>query len=168
MSAARLTPMAVARAVLVMLALLAVACTGGDDDDARVAATYPPHPEFGDPADVDLPAPDDESETKAWLEGDGAAAVKLHEAVAPLVDGAPSECPGVAERLDDVAPPEEVLDAAGGIPDPVTGELFTGLHRAAIEALGTCRSDGFEAAQDDLAWQWALVDRRLDELEVTR
>ena len=125
----------------------------------------------GDPAAVELPAPDDESAVVAWLVGDGASAVGLLTSSDLLWQEGRRVCDDVAESLDDVGSPETMLAAASATPDPVTSDVLVGLYATVERVLGLCPDDSgssFDSALADFAWQWALADRRLDELGVER
>ena len=122
----------------------------------------------GDPTEVILPvAPDNAA--REWLDGDGASAARLVSVTEPLWSVGASACAEVAAELDALGSPEELLAASSATPDPVTSELLIALHAATGRALTACLDeDEFARAVNDFAWQWALADRRLDELGVTR
>ncbi len=123
---------------------------------------------FGDPDAVELPGPDDANPVVAWLEGEGSPAVALVIDSERLWSEGMAACEAVAEELD-ANTPEEVVAAASSTPDEVTSEILVGLHTATGAALGACADAAtFEIAVAELAWQWALADRRLDELGVER
>lgn len=169
------------RAVVLGAAVLALCfgCSGEDTTSPAPSTATPAIPgaptvpssaveAFGDPAAVELPAVTDDA-AKAWLSGDGAAAVAMLDASEALVAGGAEVCDQTAERLDVAGTPEELLAAAAGTPDGPTQELLVGLHTTLASALGSCANQaGFATAVGELSWQAALTRRRLDELGVGR
>lgn len=122
---------------------------------------------LGDPAIVEIPAP--EGDSKAWLTGEGAAAVEIVSAAQPLWERGSEACEPATVALDAIGTPEAVTAAAAGTPDGPTREILLGLEIAVETALRACGEPGsFEDARAELAWQWALADRRLDEVGVDR
>lgn len=123
---------------------------------------------FGDPAEVEVPAAIDPAAVVAWLEGDGHAAVTLLSESEPLWRQGAGACDQVARDLDAYTP-AEVQAAAVGVADQPTSDILSGLVTATATALTTCGDpEEFEVVRAELAWQWLLADRRLDELGVIR
>lgn len=132
------------------------------DLDELVAASG-----LGDPATIEIPAPD--GETRAWLEQEGAAAVELVTATEALWATGAAACEPVAEALDAAGDPGAIAGAAAGSPDHPTQDILLGLQTATEVALGACAApEAFETARAELAWQWALADRRLAEIGIER
>ncbi|HMS12397.1 MAG TPA: hypothetical protein PKD80_04800 [Microthrixaceae bacterium] len=161
-----------------MFAVLAcTACAGREDHATRGADTTAADErlqelvaasDLGDPAVVEVPAPTSGDATQ-WLNGEGGTATQLVAISRDLwLRGAPA-CPDVAEELDALATPEEVLAAAAGTPDEPSRDVLVNLHRAVSQALAACADVGeLDAMLPSLAWQWALADDRLDALGVDR
>ena len=122
----------------------------------------------GSPMRPVLPPAEDPAGVVAFVEGDGSDLVEVHSLlVALLGSGAPDEaaCLGRAGRLDDVVDPSELYGLAGDVPDGVTSELFVSLAASTNRFLAAC-GVGDEVLRGELAYQWVLVDRRLEELGV--
>lgn len=123
---------------------------------------------FGDPLEVEMPEPSD-ADALEFLESDGDALVVLVEQTRPLWESGATACATVPQRLDDLGAPGEVLALAAAVPDPVTVDVFTGLHTATGSLLAACGDDDtFEPALEEFSFTWLLASRRLDQLGVTR
>lgn len=121
-----------------------------------------------DPASIDVPEPDS-GEAAAWLDGDGAAAVRLVGAGSDLALGGVDACSAVASDLDAIGPPGDVLDAAIGTPDDPTRDILVNLHTILSQTLGDCADpEVFDAALPTLAWHVSMAAERLDQLGVDR
>ena len=121
-----------------------------------------------DPAAVELPPAADGDELRVWLEGEGAP-VALVVATEPLWRDGQGACDRVAVVLDEAGSPEAMLAAASAVPEEVTRELLVDLHAATVRLLASCEDSATFASQvREFAWQWALAERRLDELGVER
>ena len=122
---------------------------------------------LGDPMTISIPAPG--GDAKAWLEGDGAPAAELVETTQILWRSGAGECESVVVALDGLGTPDAVAAATAGTPDGPTQEILLGLQTATESALRACGDPGaFESARAELAWQWAIADRRLNEIGVDR
>lgn len=122
----------------------------------------------GSPRRPTLPPAEDPAAVAAFLTGEGAGLTAVTEALVPLLErDAPGEadCLAVAEELDREFAPAELYEVAGDVPDATTSELFVGLAASTSRFLTACR-DGDEVLRGELAYQWVLVDRRLEELGV--
>lgn len=123
--------------------------------------------ELQDPARVELPPSSEES--AEWFESDGEVAVAFVEATRPLWVDAGIDCDALGAALDELAEPEELMGISAEAPDEGSRELFIDLHAATVRALGACQQNEVEdRVLGEFAWQWALADRRLDELGVQR
>lgn len=119
-----------------------------------------------DTADLPTARADEARATLTYLEGDGAALLRVHEAAAddPL-GGGPDRCQQVVQELDsDVRP-----DRAAGLTGRVTDEPMRALFGEELLALGTALTrcaDGQVAAthEDRLTRAADLTSQRLDEL----
>lgn len=133
-----------------------------DDEAARLSALVR---EAGleDPAKVELPADDDAS--AGWFESDGALLVAFVEETKVLWVDPDVDCDSLGGTLDGLGEPEEVAGVSASVPDEVSRELFVDLYASTVRAMDACQ-DGRELGE--FAWQWALADRRLDELGVQR
>lgn len=122
----------------------------------------------GSPIRPELPPVGDPEAVVAFVEGDGSDLVEAHSLLVELLGSGPPDeaaCLGQAGRLDDVVDPAELYGLAGQVPDAVTSELFISLAASTNRFLAAC-GDGDEVLRGELAYQWVLVDRRLDELGV--
>lgn len=116
-----------------------------------------------DPAEVELPDGDDGS--AEWFESEGSVLVAFVEDTKVLWVDADVDCDSLGGTLDELGEPEDVIGASASVPGAVSQELFVDLYASTIRAMETCQ-DGRELGE--FAWQWALADRRLDELGVQR
>lgn len=122
----------------------------------------------GSPRRPTLPPAEDPEAVVAFLTGEGAGLVSVAEALTPLLERevpAEADCLAVAEALDQEFAPAELYEVAGDVPDTTTSELFVDLAASTTRFLTACR-DGDEVLRGELAYQWVLVDRRLEELGV--
>lgn len=122
----------------------------------------------GSPRRPVLPPADDPAAVVAYVEGDGSDLVEVHSLLVDLLRSGPPDqaaCLDRAGRLDEVVDPAELYRLAGQVPDGVTSELFIDLAASTNRFLAAC-GDGDEVLRGELAYQWVLVDRRLDELGV--
>lgn len=122
----------------------------------------------GSPMGPVLPPAEDPAAIVAFVEGDGSDLVEVHSLLADLLGSRPPDeaaCVGQAGRLDDLVDPAELYGLAGDVPDGVTSELFVSLAASTNRLLAAC-GDGDEVLRGELAYQWVLVDRRLEELGV--
>lgn len=122
----------------------------------------------GSPMRPVLPPVADREAVVAFLEGDGSDLVEARSVLVELLGSVPPDeaaCLGQAGRLDDQIDPAELYGLAGDVPDAVTSELFVDLAASTNRFLSAC-GEGDEVLRGELAYQWVLVDRRLDELGV--
>ena len=113
-----------------------------------------------------LPPVQDQPAVVGFMEGEGSDLVDVHSLLRGLLRSeAPDEgdCLGRAGRLDDLLDPAGLYGLAGDIPDAVTSELFVDMAASTNRFLAAC-SEGDEVLRGELAYQWVLVDRRLEEL----
>lgn len=123
---------------------------------------------WDDPNAGEIPAAENE-ETRSWLDGEGSGAVGLVDQSEDLWLTGIDSCETVPEALETIGSPEELLAAAAGTPDGPTSDILVNLYSSTIQTLGTCSdAAAFEGAVAEFAWHWAVADRRLDELGVTR
>ena len=132
-------------------------------DEASVVGAVALDSGFGDPLDVEMPAADF-AETVAWLTDEGASAVGLVTATAQLWADEEPDCGAVAERLQQLGTPEEILLAAAATPDAATSEVLIALHTSVVVSLATCDPSGPSSAEH--AWQWTVAYGRLVEIGV--
>lgn len=173
---------AVGLAVGAVVLVVVVVAGGGDSPDEAVSAPEAVVPSLnqvvevakgagvGSPRRPVLPEPADAGAVVSFLAGEGAALVEFEGLVGPLVGAVPpagEECLVSAQGLDGVGSPQELLGLAAGVPDPVTSELLVDLSASTGRFLGACR-DGDERLRAELAFQWVLLERRLDQLGVDR
>lgn len=114
---------------------------------------------IADLATVELPTPSDG--VRVWAEGDGVAAVAVHDVSRDLLDSATPACRAVAENLDAEAGPPEVNDAIARAPDVDTRNIFASEYSSIGRALAACDSDEFSRLQAELAYQWGITQRHL-------
>jgi len=81
------------------------------------------------------------------------------------VPPAEAVCLDQAGRLDELIDPAGLYRLAGEVPDAVTSELFVDLAASTNRFLAAC-GEGDEVLRGELAYQWVLVDRRLEDLGV--
>ena len=134
----------------------------GPDAVSRVSAVAR-EAGFGDPFDVDMPASDSD-EAKAWLTGEGSAAVGLVTETPQLWVRERPDCEAVVQRLEELGTPQEILNAALTTPDVPTSEVLATLHTSVLVALSIC--DPAAPASAESAWQWIVAYRRLAEMGV--
>lgn len=123
---------------------------------------------FGDPAAIEIPDADNDA-VAAYLAGDGAPLLTLRADIAPLlVNGSPTveDCETLASELANGPSPEDLMTAATGVPDEPTRDLLTTLVAATPRALAAC-GDADLAPRAELAWQVAVLDRRLADIGAT-
>ncbi len=121
----------------------------------------------GGPIRPELPEVDDREAVAAFLDADGARLIAVHSSLADLLandEPTKTDCEAVAAELDDLFVPAELYAVAGDVPDPATSELFVNLAASTNRFLAACR-DGDEVLRGELAYQWVLVDRRLEDLD---
>lgn len=151
------------------LALVVTACTQAPPS-APGPPTAPDTSAIGDVAAVELPPVDNIAGTRAWLTGEGAPATALVTATNGLWRTGATACTEVTGRLAAAGSPQAVLDAALATPDLGTAELLVDLHAALADLLRTCDAaddgDEFADRQSAFAWQWALAQRRLEEVGI--
>lgn len=126
--------------------------------------------EAGDPTAVVLPEVDNRVAAVAFLEGEGTDVVAMAARVVPLVSLEPPDrarCDEVADGLDELGEPAALFDAGSRVPDLVSAELSVDLAASTTRFLGVCQA-GDEVLRGELAYQWVLLDRRLDQLGVSR
>ena len=131
-------------------------------DAAAAIAVYALEAGFGDPLAVDIPPPADAAAVAAWLAGDGAAAVGLITETAPLFTDSEPDCVAVAQRLERLGSPLELLKAVQGTPDEPTSQTLSALHSSILTTLSEC-AQGTPASAEH-AWQWAVAHKRLGEV----
>lgn len=122
----------------------------------------------GSPMRPVLPPVEDQAAVVAFVEGEGSDLVEVHSVLGGLLGSGPPDedvCLGRAGRLDDLLDPAGLYGLAGNIPDAVTSELFVDLAASTNRFLAAC-GEGDEVLRGELAYQWVLVDRRLEELGV--
>lgn len=178
----------------VALALLAILAAGGvvvligalmkgdDAGDPPAGSEELSEPEFGDivavaraagvgnPRRPELPDPEDPEPTVAYLDADGAVLLEQQQTVVSLFDREPpsdEQCRAAATSLDELGSPTELYGRGEATPDPVLAELFVSLSASTSRFLSTCDA-GDEEKRGELAYQWVLVQRRLDQLGVPR
>lgn len=123
---------------------------------------------FGDPGAVDIPDPVDPAATVDYLNGPGATLLTFREQIQPLLDNQDptrADCTALADELENGPSPEDLLGAATETPDEPTRDLLTTLVTATPRALASCGTDDL-APRAELAWQVAVLDRRLAELGI--
>ena len=131
-------------------------------DAAAAITAYALEAGFGDPLAVDIPPPADAAAVAAWLAGDGAAAVGLITETAPLFTDSEPDCVAVAQRLERLGSPQELLEAVQGTPDEPTSQMLSALHSSILITLSEC-AQGTPAGAEH-AWQWAVAHKRLGEV----
>lgn len=124
-------------------------------------------------ADVRLPPlPERAAPTLAHLRGAGRPLVRLHIAVASLLErdlGAmtDAQCRRFATRhLADLGTPVALARLAHRTPDRATGQMLANQLGTVVDALGACGQAGSTAtrAQHDLRYSYVIVARRLRHL----
>lgn len=164
--------------VVIVAAAVATVSGGGSTPDSRNEQSAPVGPSrqeiavvarqagVGSPGRPDLPQVEERDAVVAFLETDGADLIEVHTTlVGVLGEAAPTEadCQAVAAQLDELFVPAELYGVAGEVPDAATSELFVNLAASTNRFLAAC-SEGDEVLRGELAYQWVLVDRRLDDL----
>ena len=134
-------------------------------DEAAVVGVVALGSGFGDPVGVEMPVADF-SETVAWLTDEGASAVGLVTQTAQLWANGEPDCGAVAERLQQLGTPQEILLAAVETPDVPTSEVLVALHTSVLASLAACDPGAPSSAEH--AWQWTVAYRRLVEIGVIR
>ena len=124
-------------------------------DEAAAIAAYALEAGFGDPLAVDIPPPEDAA---------AVAAVGLVTETAPLFIDNDTDCVAVAQRLERLGSPRELLQAVQGIPDEATSQTLAALHSSILIALSACGQGTVAAAEH--AWQWAVAHKRLRDVGV--
>lgn len=122
----------------------------------------------GNPSRPALPEVENRQQVVAFLDGEGSGLVDVHTVLVALLDrNAPNEadCRAVAAQLDELFVPAELYQQAAAVPDSTTSELFVNLAASTTRFLGVC-PEGDEVLRGELAYQWVLIDRRLDDLGV--
>lgn len=142
--------------------------SGSNDDDSATSETTVPL----DPRAEAFPAASTEvaAETLAYLEGDGAPLLVMHDAAVEVGDGIEqADCESVVEALNRDAPSDEVLGLTGGVADEVLAAALASERSALGVALTACVSgDETEPLEDRLAAAAdaaGLVEDRLAQLE---
>ena len=119
-----------------------------------------------DPFSSPLPPVADGS-SRDWLSNDGGAAVDVVAVARSLWVGGASECARVGSDLDALGDVEEFIGVAARTPDEPTGEMLVNLRQVTAAAVRDCADPvAFEPLVAEVAWYWAVADRRLRELGV--
>ncbi len=122
----------------------------------------------GSPMRPELPPVEDPEAVVVFVEGDGSGLVEAHSLLGGLLGSVPpaeAVCLDQAGRLDELIDPAGLYRLAGEVPDAVTSELFVDLAASTNRFLAAC-GEGDEVLRGELAYQWVLVDRRLEDLGV--
>lgn len=155
----------------IAVTVLVVASRGSNDpadepaEESAVAATP------GTVIDeAELPAVDPAvaEDTLTYLEGDGAALVRL-VVVAEGADGLfeRSACAAAKEELAVAGSPAELADLAIGVADEVTRSSLEGTRTAVVAVLASCQAgETDDTAADRAADSAALYRQRIDQLEM--
>jgi hypothetical protein len=136
---------------------------GRSGDDAARLQSLVRQAGLEDPGEVELPVA--VGATAEWFESDGALLVEFVEQAKMLWADPEVECDALGGVLDESGGPGAVAGMSASVPDEVSRELFIDLYASTLRAMEACQV-GQELGE--FAWQWALADRRLDELGVQR
>lgn len=168
--------------VVLGLALAAVGITGfvlGSDGDRREPADEPADPIAAAALTLPEPAPEASGPVDEFLSGDGIVVARFLQIVAPLgalsgVDAAArhDSCSQVAAQLNREVDSDQLLRAAGAVPDDLLAELILSARTAVGQALAVCigNVDGadLDLDLDDLLLSveatQVLIERRLEQL----
>ena len=168
----RVTIIAITVAVVIGVVVLGAWFVLDDDPDAA-----PSDGPDTTATTVALPAaePDAAAATADYLAADGAAILVVHEQANELLAGLgdvpdSDRCAEAVDTLDAEAPADELVGLIGEVPDEVAGAAFeterVALGRALTACVGAADAEPFTVRLDELASAVAVVDQRLDELEV--
>lgn len=123
---------------------------------------------FDDPTTGELPDVEDREATVEHLEGPGWALVTFRVEAGALVAEAEvsaAACDQIAARLEGGPAPGDLQELAAATPDQVTADMFANAISGTMSALDGCAS-GMPDGRASLAWQFAVLDRRLEQLGI--
>ncbi len=146
--------------------MAALAGCSADAEDEPATTTSEPPTSVPLPEGTPEPSSEDAASVLAFLEGEGAPLLEVHEAALRLSTGEldADTCTAVAGELDETAPSGDVAALVTGVADEV---LRSALHseRVALGILLTKCVDGDTSSQGELREAAGAVATRLDQVE---
>ena len=150
--------------------ILLASCSSSGRSGSEQDSTLSPDVSSRLASSVDLgPLPADLEAARSWSTENDEAIGRFVSLARELLQGAPKDCDGLAERLEDALGQfSGHLRRVGGSPDPVLGELLTSAAIATRLAIAACVSnEGAVIAEERNGLRNALllIERRQNEIE---